>query len=62
MRDGEAREARRTGVLLGAYGWVEEEAVGRESPLQPFALPEELATAFPDVAGEALSMIRRTRA
>ena len=54
MRGGEARDARRSGVLLGAYGWVEN--CRPRSPLQPFELPEELAAAFPDVAGEPLSI------
>ncbi len=53
MRFGRTAEVTRTGIYLGAYGWLENLAP-RESTLAPAALDQELLDAFGLAAGEAL--------
>ena len=53
MRGGDAQNPSRTGVLLGAYGWVEH--VRPRGAYQPFQLPDDLAAEFPSTA-EPLSI------
>ena len=45
MRGGDAQNPPRTGVLLGAYGWVEH--VRPRGAYPPFQLPDDLAAEFP---------------
>jgi hypothetical protein len=53
MRGGDAQNPPRTGVLLGAYGWVEH--VRPRGAYQPFQLPDDLVAEFPSTA-EPLSI------
>jgi hypothetical protein len=54
MRGGDPQNAPRTGVLLGAYGWIEH--VRPREAYQPFELPDDLAAEFPNNAAEPLSI------